>query len=52
MLHRHLLSTGLSAFPANCDGVPFDCSQIYTSGNLAADMYCNVAANPPDVRWP
>ena len=44
MLHRHILSTGLAAFPANCDGVPFDCSHIYASGNLAADMYCNVAA--------
>jgi Mn-containing catalase len=28
----------------DCDGVPFDCSHIYASGNLAADMYCNVAA--------
>jgi manganese catalase len=44
MLHRHLLSTGMAAFPANSDGVPFDCSHIYASGNLAADMYCNVAA--------
>lgn len=44
MLQRHVLSTGLAAFPANCDGVPFDCSHIYASGNLAADMYCNVAA--------
>lgn len=44
MLHRHLLSTGMAAFPANCDGVPFDMSHIYASGNLAADMYCNVAA--------
>lgn len=44
MLQRHLLSTGLAAFPANSDGVPFDCSHIYASGNLAADMYCNVAA--------
>jgi len=44
MLHRHLLSTGMAAFPANADGVPFDCSHIYASGNLAADMYCNVAA--------
>jgi Mn-containing catalase len=24
--------------------VPFDCSHVYASGNLAADMYCNVAA--------
>ncbi|KQO56689.1 catalase [Methylobacterium sp. Leaf469] len=44
MLHRHLLSTGMAAFPANCDGAPFDMSHIYASGNLAADMYCNVAA--------
>ena len=41
---RHILSTGLSAFPANSCGVPFDMSHIYASGNLAADMYCNVAA--------
>ena len=44
MLHRHLLSTGMAAFPANSEGVPFDMSHIYASGNLAADMYCNVAA--------
>jgi Mn-containing catalase len=44
MLQRHVLSTGLAAYPANSDGVPFDCSHIYASGNIAADMYCNVAA--------
>ena len=44
MLQRHLLSTGMAAFPANADGVPFDCSHVYASGNLAADMYANVAA--------
>ncbi|SER09922.1 Mn-containing catalase [Faunimonas pinastri] len=44
MLHRHILSTGMAAFPANAEGVPFDMSHIYASGNLAADMYCNVAA--------
>src|SRR5579875_3268931 len=44
MLHRHVLSTGMAAYPANADGVPFDMSHIYASGNLAADMYCNVAA--------
>jgi Mn-containing catalase len=44
MLQRHVLSTGLAALPANSDGVPFDCSHIYASGNLVADMYCNVAA--------
>ena len=44
MLHRHILSTGMAAYPANSDGVPFDMSHIYASGNIAADMYCNVAA--------
>ena len=44
MLQRHLLSTGKAALPANSDGVPFDMSHIYASGNLAADMYCNIAA--------
>lgn len=44
MLHQHILSTGMSASPANSDGVPFNCSHVYASGNLAADMYCNVAA--------
>ena len=44
LLQRHVLSTGLAAYPANADGVPFDMSHVYASGNLAADMYCNVAA--------
>ena len=44
MLHRHILSTGMAAYPADADGVPFNMSHIYASGNLAADMYCNVAA--------
>ena len=44
MLHRHILSTGMAAFPADADGVPFSMSHIYASGNIAADMYCNVAA--------
>lgn len=41
---RHILSTGLAAYPGNANGVPFNMSHIYASGNLAADMYCNVAA--------
>ncbi|MBB4366104.1 hypothetical protein GGD66_007989 [Bradyrhizobium sp. CIR48] len=44
MLHRHLLSTSLSTFPANCDGAPFDRSHIYASGNLRADMYSSRSA--------
>ncbi|WP_191084309.1 manganese catalase family protein [Roseococcus microcysteis] len=44
MLQRHILSTGLAAMPVDADGVPFDCSHVYASGNLAADMYANVTA--------
>ena len=44
MSARHFLSTGLAALPANADGVPFDCSHVYASGNIAADMYANVTA--------
>ena len=43
-LQRHYLSTGNSAMPVDSDGMPFDMSHIYASGNLAADMYANVAA--------
>lgn len=41
---RHILSSGLSAMPTDANGVPFDMSHIYASGNIAGDMYCNVAA--------
>jgi len=41
---RHLLSAGLAAMPVDANGVPFDMSHIYASGNIAADMYANVAA--------
>jgi Mn-containing catalase len=41
---RHVLSSGLSAMPVNANGVPFDMSHIYASGNLAADMLANVTA--------
>src|SRR3954464_12583423 len=44
MLQKQLLSAGMSAAPVNSDGLPFDMSHIYASGNIAADMYCNVAA--------
>jgi Mn-containing catalase len=44
MIQKHLLTTGMAAMPVDSDGVPFDMSHIYASGNLAADMYCNVAA--------
>ena len=41
---RQYLSAGLAALPVDADGVPFDMSHVYASGNLAADMYANVTA--------
>lgn len=41
---RHILSTGLAALPSDANGVPFDASHVYASGNIAADMYANVTA--------
>ncbi|MBB5728010.1 manganese catalase family protein [Sphingomonas prati] len=44
MIHKNLLSAGMAAMPMDSDGVPFNMSHIYASGNIAADMHCNVAA--------
>ena len=44
MSPRHILSTTLTALPVNSDGVPFDCSHVYATGNIAADMLANVTA--------
>lgn len=41
---RHYLSTGMAATPENANGVPFNASHVYASGNLAADMLANVTA--------
>jgi len=41
---KNILSSGLSAMPVDSDGVPFDMSHIYASGNAAADMTANIAA--------
>ncbi|WP_292289564.1 manganese catalase family protein [Marivita sp.] len=41
---RHILSSGLSAMPVNANGVPFDMSHVYATGNIAADMMANVTA--------
>ncbi|MFC7704823.1 manganese catalase family protein [Plastorhodobacter daqingensis] len=41
---KNLLSTGLAAMPVDSDGVPFDMSHVYASGNLAADMMANATA--------
>ncbi|WP_075293201.1 manganese catalase family protein [Pararhizobium arenae] len=41
---KNHLSSGLSAMPVDSDGVPLDMSHVYASGNIAADMTANVAA--------
>jgi Mn-containing catalase len=41
---KNFLSAGLSAMPVDSDGVPFDMSHVYASGNIAADMTANVTA--------
>jgi Mn-containing catalase len=41
---RHILSSGLSAMPVNSNGVPFDMSHVYATGNLGADMMANATA--------
>ncbi|MDQ3797772.1 MAG: manganese catalase family protein [Pseudomonadota bacterium] len=41
---RQYLSAGLAALASDANGVPFDGSHIYASGNLAADMYANITA--------
>jgi len=44
MSAKQYLSSGLHAMPVDSDGVPFDMSHIYASGNIAADMYANATA--------
>ncbi|HEV2527900.1 MAG TPA: manganese catalase family protein [Thermomicrobiales bacterium] len=44
MSPRHYLSAGLAALPTNSEGVPFDTSHVYASGNIVGDMYANVTA--------
>jgi Mn-containing catalase len=41
---RHILSTGMAATPENANGVPFNASHVYASGNIVGDMFANVAA--------
>lgn len=41
---RQYLSAGFAALAADANGVPFDGSHVYASGNIAADMYANVTA--------
>jgi len=41
---RQVLSAGLNAMPVDADGVPFDMSHVYASGNIAGDMHANITA--------
>ncbi len=44
MSPRQYLSAGMAALAADSEGVPFNGSHVYASGNVAADMYANVTA--------
>ena len=41
---RAITYGGNGRAPVNSDGVPFDCSHVYASGNIAADMLANATA--------
>jgi Mn-containing catalase len=41
---RHLISSGLAAMPVDSAGVPFTGAYVVATGNLAADMHANIAA--------
>lgn len=41
---RHFLSAGLSATAEDANGVPFNGSHVYASGNIAGDMLANATA--------
>ncbi|WP_164100838.1 manganese catalase family protein [Candidatus Laterigemmans baculatus] len=41
---RHVISTCMAAMPVDSEGVPFNCSHVYATGNPAADMMANVTA--------
>ena len=44
MSPRQYLSSGLHAMAQDSEGVPFNASHVYASGNLAGDMLANVVA--------
>lgn len=41
---QHAISTCMAAMPVDASGVPFNCSHVYATGNIAADMLANVTA--------
>ena len=41
---QHVITTTMAAMPVDASGVPFNCSHVYASGNVAADMLSNAVA--------
>ena len=41
---QHVITTTMAAMPVDASGVPFNCSHVYASGNVAADMMANAVA--------
>jgi Mn-containing catalase len=41
---QHVIATCMTALPVDSEGVPFNCSHVYATGNTAADMLNNVTA--------
>lgn len=41
---QHAITTCMAAMPVDASGVPFNCSHVYASGNVAADMLANATA--------
>lgn len=41
---QHVITTCMAAMPVDSSGVPFNCSHVYASGNVAADMLANAVA--------
>ncbi|WP_166820785.1 manganese catalase family protein [Thalassoroseus pseudoceratinae] len=41
---QHVIGTCMAAMPVDAEGVPFNCSHVYASGNIAADMLANATA--------
>ncbi len=41
---QHVITTCMAALPVDASGVPFNCSHVYATGNVAADMLSNAVA--------
>lgn len=41
---QHVITTCMAAMPVDANGNAFDCSHVYASGNVAADMLANATA--------